>query len=105
MQSVTLFFFLGYSKECALWRHNVVNGNYLTFEKTLNMRKFRVRNEKTDKVQRELEIKGNYTVVGLSEKYLAVMWSRDGLEDKIRDLKIFDLEQDVCVLTKEIDSL
>ena len=97
--------FLGYSEKCALWRNNVVHGNYLTFQTVSSTTKFRVQDEKTDQVKRELDIKGNYTVVGLSEKYLAVMWWKDIFEDNnYKVLKIFDLEQDDCVLTKEIDS-
>jgi hypothetical protein len=88
-----------------LWRNNVVHGNYLTFQTVSSTTKFRVQDEKTDQVKRELDIKGNYTVVGLSEKYLAVMWWKDIFEDNNNKvLKLFDLEQDDCVLTKEIDS-
>jgi hypothetical protein len=88
-----------------LWRNNVVQGNYLTFQTVFSTTKFRVHDEKTDQVKRELDIKGNYTVVGLSKNYLAVMWWKDIFEDiNYKVLKIFDLEQDMCVLTKEIYS-
>jgi hypothetical protein len=88
-----------------LWRNNVVQGNYLTFQTVSSITKFRVQDEKTDQVKRELDIEGNYTVVGLSKNYLAVMWWKDIFEDiNYKVLKIFDLEQDMCVLTKEIYS-
>ncbi len=88
-----------------MWRNNVVQGNYLTFQTVSSITKFRVQDEKTDQVKRELDIEGNYTVVGLSKNYLAVMWWKDIFEDiNYKVLKIFDLEQDMCVLTKEIYS-